>query len=73
MFLRNVGLHKIYTAPHPRRRHSSVNFFSLSLSRINCDLPDFKKRPDYSGTVQNASFSTHVLLLEQASQITSAN
>jgi hypothetical protein len=22
-FLRNVGLHKIYRAPHPRRRHSS--------------------------------------------------
>jgi hypothetical protein len=22
-FLRNVGSHKIYTAPHPRRRHSS--------------------------------------------------
>jgi hypothetical protein len=26
MFLRNVGLHKIYTAPHPRRRHSSMYF-----------------------------------------------
>jgi hypothetical protein len=27
-FLRNVGWRKIYTAPHPRRRHSSVsNFF----------------------------------------------
>jgi hypothetical protein len=25
-FLRNIGLHKIYTAPHPRRRHSS-NYF----------------------------------------------
>jgi hypothetical protein len=25
-FLRNVGsIHKIYTAPHPRRRHSSEN------------------------------------------------
>jgi hypothetical protein len=23
-FLRNVGLHNIYTAPHPRRRHSSL-------------------------------------------------
>jgi hypothetical protein len=23
-FLRNVGSHKIYTAPHPRRRHSSM-------------------------------------------------
>jgi hypothetical protein len=23
MFLRNVGLYDIYTAPHPRRRHSS--------------------------------------------------
>jgi hypothetical protein len=22
-FFRNVGSHKIYTAPHPRRRHSS--------------------------------------------------
>jgi hypothetical protein len=25
MFLRNVGTHKIYTAPHPRRRHSSYS------------------------------------------------
>jgi hypothetical protein len=24
-FLQNVGSHKIYTAPHPRRRHSSLN------------------------------------------------
>jgi hypothetical protein len=24
-FLRNVGSHKIYTAPHPRRRHSSYS------------------------------------------------
>jgi hypothetical protein len=23
MFLRNIGLHNIYKAPHPRRRHSS--------------------------------------------------
>jgi hypothetical protein len=23
MFLRNVGSHKIYTAPHPRKGHSS--------------------------------------------------
>jgi hypothetical protein len=23
MFFRNVGSHKIFTAPHPRRRHSS--------------------------------------------------
>jgi hypothetical protein len=23
-FLWNIGLHKIYTAPHPRRRHSSI-------------------------------------------------
>jgi hypothetical protein len=29
-FLRNVGLiHKIYTAPHPRRRHSSYIYFNL--------------------------------------------
>jgi hypothetical protein len=25
MFLRNVSSHKIYTAPHPRRQHSSIN------------------------------------------------
>jgi predicted RNA binding protein YcfA (HicA-like mRNA interferase family) len=24
IFLRTVGSHKIYTAPHPRRRHSSL-------------------------------------------------
>jgi hypothetical protein len=27
-FLQNVGSHKMYTAPHPRRRHSSCfNFY----------------------------------------------
>jgi hypothetical protein len=25
-FLRNVGSHKIYTAPHPRKRNSSIPF-----------------------------------------------
>jgi hypothetical protein len=30
-FLRNVGSHKIYTAPHPRRRHSSLS----PLSNLN--------------------------------------
>jgi hypothetical protein len=27
MFLRNVGSHKNYTVPHPRKRHSSDNRF----------------------------------------------
>jgi hypothetical protein len=32
MFLRNVGSHKIYTAPHPRRRRSSsFGVFSVCL------------------------------------------
>jgi hypothetical protein len=28
MFLRNVGSHKIYVAPHPRRQHSFKNIKS---------------------------------------------
>jgi hypothetical protein len=28
IFLRNVGSHKIYTAPHPRRRYSSGIYWS---------------------------------------------
>jgi hypothetical protein len=30
-FLRNVGLHNVYTASHPRRRHSSTEFIFDSL------------------------------------------
>jgi hypothetical protein len=30
-FLRNVGSHKIYTAPHPRRRHSSSTKIIITL------------------------------------------
>jgi hypothetical protein len=38
-FLRNVGSHKIYTAPHPRRRHSLKYFYvvpnsSLTISQL---------------------------------------
>jgi hypothetical protein len=29
-FLRNVGSPKVYTAPHPRRRHSSRKFFTTA-------------------------------------------
>jgi hypothetical protein len=32
IFLRNVGSHKIYTAPHPRKRHSS-KYMSLKKGR----------------------------------------
>jgi hypothetical protein len=32
MFLRNVGSHKIYTAPHPRTRHSNIKMY---LSEMN--------------------------------------
>jgi hypothetical protein len=32
MFLRNVSSHKIYTVPHPRRRHSSfIQIFNISI------------------------------------------
>jgi hypothetical protein len=31
-FLQNVGSHKIYTAPHPRRRHSSNSIVFSSFS-----------------------------------------
>jgi hypothetical protein len=33
-FLRNLGLHKIYTAPHPRRRHSSVVTCSMTRNSL---------------------------------------
>jgi hypothetical protein len=31
MFLRNVGSHKIYTVPHPRRPHSLQIILELSV------------------------------------------
>jgi hypothetical protein len=34
MFLRNVGLRKIYTAPHPRRWHSSCFLFHIYMYRL---------------------------------------
>jgi hypothetical protein len=33
-FLRNVGSHKIYTAPHPRRRHSSREILYFDCCRL---------------------------------------
>jgi hypothetical protein len=36
MLLRNVGSHKIYTAPHPRRRHSPL-YLTSALDR-SCQL-----------------------------------
>jgi hypothetical protein len=40
IFLRNVGLHKIYAAPHPRRRQSVSLFIGLAICivRIIIDL-----------------------------------
>jgi hypothetical protein len=35
MFLRNVGSHKIYTAPHPRRLHFSI-LLLVSNYKITC-------------------------------------
>jgi hypothetical protein len=35
-FLRNVGSHKIYTAPHPRRRHSSNFKMFMHSHYIDC-------------------------------------
>jgi hypothetical protein len=47
-FLRNVGLHNIYTAPHPRRRHSSYdrreNLKSYILWHVNPSLDYATKR-----------------------------
>jgi hypothetical protein len=37
-FLRNVGLHNIYTATHPRRRHSSKSISFLLVCHIYCLL-----------------------------------
>jgi hypothetical protein len=30
-FLRNIGSHKIYTAPHPRKRHYSTHILSEAI------------------------------------------
>jgi hypothetical protein len=38
MFLWNVSSHKIYTAPHPRRRHSSMAIQFCLIWRV-CGLP----------------------------------
>jgi hypothetical protein len=47
-FLRNVGLHNIYTAPNPRRRHSSCkessSLFSMCLMNSNARTPESIKR-----------------------------
>jgi hypothetical protein len=40
-FLRNVGSHKIYTAPHPRRRHSSNLHTFEMLHNTRIDLQDW--------------------------------
>jgi hypothetical protein len=40
-FFRNVGSHKMYTASHPRRRHSSVNIF---FSSVYDNMMDPEKR-----------------------------
>jgi hypothetical protein len=46
-FLRNVGSHKIYTAPHPRRRHSSYSpLWNPQILHSMCTLfPNFTDCP----------------------------
>jgi hypothetical protein len=36
--LRNVGLHKIYTAPHSRRRRSSISKIFIPCVKDNCAM-----------------------------------
>jgi hypothetical protein len=38
MFLLNVGSHKNYTAPHPRRWHSSKEEIPLNIKSTSADL-----------------------------------
>jgi hypothetical protein len=38
MFLRNVSSHNIYTAPHPRRRHSSNPYLLTSYSSMYLEV-----------------------------------
>jgi hypothetical protein len=48
-FLRNVGSHKIYTAPHPKRRHSSVT--TVKTSNLTIPLLSFAGRCLVTATV----------------------
>jgi hypothetical protein len=45
-FLRNIGSHTIYTAPHPRRRHSSYYLF-LSIMNLRAQCFDVKVHEGY--------------------------
>jgi hypothetical protein len=77
-FLRNVGSHKIYTAPHPRRRHfhghrcENLSFYNIS-TLWSCEGPyliHLNTRRGYSTSAnvcdhhhwQNGSFSATAFL-----------
>jgi hypothetical protein len=47
-FLRNVGSHKIYTAPHPRRRHSSNILLFTALATHGDSLEKVPNRSFYA-------------------------
>jgi hypothetical protein len=52
----NVGLHKIYTASHPRRRHYSL------LRKVTVD--DSKERTVFEGSPFRISSGTRAILIE---------
>jgi hypothetical protein len=58
-FLRNVGSHKIYTEPHPRTRHSSLQIQSkITLSFQNSPIKIMKL--EILCSVENISFRLYV-------------
>jgi hypothetical protein len=76
-FFRNVGLHKTYTAPHPRRRHSSQTYISpqpkngkwrLSAYGIYTDWSD-ERVSFYTGASRIALVRTIPTLFSQDSMI----
>jgi hypothetical protein len=52
-YIRNVGSHKIYTAPHPKRRHSS---YITWLHTVNCRLDILSLRLSLFFRIYSISF-----------------
>jgi hypothetical protein len=64
-FLRNVGSHKMYTAPHPRRRHSSLllKFFPTIFRRpLLAKRFTFFSLPYYSTLKMEVTCSSETLI-----------
>jgi hypothetical protein len=63
MLFRNVDSHKIYTAPHPRRWHSSISvpfsYCTVSLRSAGIGFPHENSTPGYS----HNSFAAYYFLI----------